>query len=774
MSLAVTEKITDGTVIFNPASHPVVFTLLPFSQTPNKEIRVQHVGGSSNTVTVQTDPTGIPRDSFPGGVYSVVLTDSVTNYFTVIKRPGISGVPAIIVAGVGSTGGSNSPVGSITSLTASEDTSTLQQDGDGNVTAAIDETIGVSPTGITVTTWLDKDDGEGTKLQQTSVMPDASNVIAPIEQMPTDPTEVNWTLWAAVGTYTADTPPTGASSYNFTVTAVGTVSPSVVTDAIFLDDPLTGDTMDYPVDAAGVRDWLPYCLQWTWPLTAVAPNLWFIFITVQKGTVTGGMWGPSTDAEGADESPLYNGRMAYSTQGVDISGGAIVDVPGGAMGLIGAYPANDATDRTFRFWLYAVSSMGTSPIGGGTGTIVLENVAWSGGTDHFDLTPEPHPASIDGALLALGSVTAVALNVAAINASTGALNANAVVDGLCSLPVGQLVYGSAIFSGPVYLSQGSAYPVIALLNSGIYLYGVAGPGNLGLASGPYVAVQNTGIGLFSGTGTQSLTLTPTSLTLWYANGDVTQPYFTLQSLAASIVNGNNSLTISSTLARIAASSTIYTSVTSTGVTVVNGNYSLQVQAGQLIIGYSTTALPAINGPAFTVSSLLLTMWSVNGNTSLPYIQMSSSGFGAFSGTGLAVTVGPGGIYLWSKNANASYPYVSLTSTLLELISGSSNVQVGSNGVTITSPTSIIQLGSNSSYPNAAVFTYNSLSTQIQGNDIRTGTIEAFSVQLSSFIVTIFSIPATATAGSDAIPSLSAGFLPITVNGNSYKLALFFP
>ena len=106
-----TELIGDGTRIFDASAGGVVFTLLPYAKTPNKPIRVQKLDASANTVTVQTDPTITPRDTFPGGVFVIVLTDNTLNYYTAIKKPGVSGVPAIVTGGVGSAGGTVSPTG---------------------------------------------------------------------------------------------------------------------------------------------------------------------------------------------------------------------------------------------------------------------------------------------------------------------------------------------------------------------------------------------------------------------------------------------------------------------------------------------------------------------------------------------------------------------------------------------------------------------------------------------------------------------------------------
>ena len=484
------------------------------------------------------------------------------------------------------------------SVSAAEDTGSLRQDGSGNVIATLLETITTSFTGISATVWLDHDDGDGPQLQGSYALNSSTVVESDTIQIPISATETNWTIWAAIGTYTSNTPPSGAVSDSFTVTSVGTVTAVEIIDAIFLNDPDTGQLIDYPLGSDGLQTWLPYGLKWTQPTDS---NVWYTFITAQKGHVASGVWVPATDAEGADEAPeLYTGRMVYRTATVPTAGTAIITIPGSALSGIGNYPENSAADRTFRFLLYCVSSLGTDSGGGGAGTIVLQSTAFTG-ADHFDLTPDAQSATLDGGLLKAASVLALSLNVAAINAATGALVANAVVDGLCTLPVSQLIAGAAIFTGDVFLSRGSAYPILELKNDGVYLFGAAGSGGItGLTSQPYLAVQSAAIGIFAGATAASMTLTSNVLALWTKNGDVSYPYLQVQATGVSVVSGSSSMTIKSSMVKAAYSTTIYTSVNSGGVSIVNGTYSIQVGATNIAL------------------------YSVDGNDGYPFMQLSSS------------------------------------------------------------------------------------------------------------------------------------------------------
>jgi len=638
--------------------------------------------------------------------------------------------------------------GAITAISATEDLTSLAQDGLGNVLVNIDETITVAAINTIVTVWLDHADGNGPIIQGTYNTP--TTTINPIfnVQVPTDPTSTSWTMWAAVGQYSGNAVPAGAVSFVFTVSNVGAVNPGDITTAQFLADPISGQLIDYPQQAGGLSAWLPYMLQLTQPSN---PNLWYWFLTVQKGNLAAGVWTPAPDAEGANEAPgIYVGRMVYSSQNVPGAGpGAIITVPGASMASSGNYPANSATYRTFRYLIYEVSSANTNPQGGPP---PVQQASAFTGADHFDLTPNNQAATLDGSLLASASVVANALNVAAINASTGALQANAVVNGLCTLPVNQLVYGSAIFTGPVYLSQGSGYPVMALLNSGIFLYGVAASGGgSGLTSSPYVAIQNTGIGLFAGGSAQSVTLQSGAVTLWYSNGVLSQPYLQLQSGGIAIANGQFGVTITSSLVAIGyysggysigATPTYYTSVTPSGVSVIAGSYTTSILATGITLSYS-------GGAAMTLSPSEIDLWTVNGNTSDPYVKINTS-------VGVQIVNGT-----YSLQAGSS------SITLSESVSG--------NQLKLTATNVTLQAGSGSysklvldSSGNATFTNTSGASTSINGNSIATGTISAQQYTGGISGIAPFNLVSTVYGSAGSV----AGYRTEIINGTTYKVALY--
>jgi hypothetical protein len=76
---------TDGLVDVLTAGGPVVFTMLPFVEIPNKIVFIRKQRGNANTVAVRRDPS--TTDTFDGAA-SVVLDDTDANYFTQIKVPG--------------------------------------------------------------------------------------------------------------------------------------------------------------------------------------------------------------------------------------------------------------------------------------------------------------------------------------------------------------------------------------------------------------------------------------------------------------------------------------------------------------------------------------------------------------------------------------------------------------------------------------------------------------------------------------------------------------
>ncbi len=434
-----------------------------------------------------------------------------------------------------------------------------------------------------------------------------------------------------------------------TTTPAGPVTATEIADAQFLPNS-AGVYIDYTTSADGTLTWTPHLLRLTLPSSGYARA---VFVTVQKGTVVSGSWTAADDKEGASETDLYLGRMVYIAELDAATRGATIDIPGASMDSSGSYPKNSATYRTFRYRIYVISTQSTSG-GDSSTTVVLQTGAFTG-ADHADLIPDNHPTTLDGTLLKDATVTANAMAQNAITAANGALAANAVVDNnIASVGVTKLVYGTTIFAGDVYLSRGTGFPVISLLNTGIYLYSAALGAN-GTIGSPYVVIQSVGIGLYVGSSSRSLTLTGSSLTLWYTNGYTGDPYLQLQSTGISIVSGSYSLTATASQILLQYSASIYTALNSAGLRVVSGSYSLTAYSTGITLSYGSIASVAITTAGVTISNSNVTMYL---GTSSGY---SNSAVFTYNGLSTVITgnqINTGSVYcaeLFVNTATIHFP-----------------------------------------------------------------------------------------------------------------------
>lgn len=207
-------------------------------------------------------------------------------------------------------------------------------------------------------------------------------------------------------------------------------------------------------------------------------------------------------------------------------------------------------------------------------------------------------------------VLASMTNLAAINAATGAVNANHIVDAMVTSPaagggvnISKLIAGTNIFTGEVYLSRGSGYPVIALRYDGVTLFGQADGSGVGLTSKPYVRIQYNGVLVHSGVNA-SVLIDPSGVTLWSVNGNTTYPYALLTSASLLFKHGTASVTISAT----------------GGVAIVGGRFSLDLN------GVVTTIDNAVVGGSIGTVGFICT--SAGTNTSIgPGVIVLKSGAG---------------------------------------------------------------------------------------------------------------------------------------------------
>lgn len=397
--------------------------------------------------------------------------------------------------------------------------------------------------------------------------------------------------------------------------------------------------------------------------------------------------------------------------------------------------------RTYRFRIYAFSRLASdTTTTGGTDGPTLQP-CWSGGADYFDVNPASQPPALDLSQTNLNTVgnnfaivgdqfvlanlsgqTVNATNMAAdaITAANGALAADAVVDSnIASVNVSKLISGTVIFTGTVYLSQGSSAPVIELANTGIFLFGVANSGGTaGLTSDPYVAIESTGIGLYQGSSAASVVMTGGGIALYSVNGNTSYPYADLTSSALTFAAGSSSPTVQ---------------INSSGV----GLYS---------VGTNTS------DPYATLTSSALTFYY----SSTRYLQVNASGVGAYYSSSVYVTVASAGITLVNGNTTCALNSTSLILTT----SGSWNaVTINSSGQTTFTDAS-----------SATVTIYQGVVSASQFS----GSFLCPSNETIQFVGGL-TLASSASAGSDTLPSNPAGFIKILIgagSGTTYKIPYY--
>ncbi len=519
--------------------------------------------------------------------------------------------------------------------------------------AGLHTTIGVTPvidvdftTPRTVTIWFDFGSGQIvwqgwyslTAAGQTIRIGDSTLGTDGVRKsgdiwVPANATQGNWKVYCGAGRIDNGMDATAYATFGFTVVPVTACLPDGTTNAQFLPSPDTGDQIIYNKYDPGVWYWEYYCLQWTPPNINKDPNYWFTLITVQKGATIGGVWTPAPDPEGINESPTLSFLGRNHAEILQLPGLANDQVS--VLTKFGTRPAtwvippaqkadlSPNVYREFRFLLYNVSRLGTDTSGsGGAGTYTLQTSCWPGGKSFFILTPQPKvgdfdmraanpatitlpltggngqplgipPGGIGGDYLGPQSVHAINMAKDSITAANQALAANSVVDpNLVSMSISKVTYGTSIFAGDVILSRGPNLPVIVLQNSGIFLYGQAdaSSGAAGLTSKPYVAIQNSAIGLFQGGvngGSVFLDGASNAITIYNKNGDLTKPYFTVTATGLSLVDGSCSMAVNSNaLAFIDKVNGNRLDLNSAGVAIskgLNADGTVAVNANQVVL-----------------------------------------------------------------------------------------------------------------------------------------------------------------------------------------------
>jgi len=351
------------------------------------------------------------------------------------------------------------------------------------------------------------------------------------------------------------------------------------------------------------------------------------------------VWNPAPDFEGVNDDPSqYFGRWVTDTGALS---GSVSGLYPGLVSILGDNPPDwgdppltnpDGTPniyRTYRFWIYAASRLGTDPTTpSGVSTYTLQT-CWAGGADHFDVNPQAQPPALDltqanlnttsgqftvsgnkfkimpgslsGSDLQFATITANNMAAAAITQANAALAANAVVDSnVASVSISKLISGTVIFTGDAVFSRGSGYPVIDLSSTGLFLYGEgSGSGTSGLTSQSFVSIQYNAIGVFSSVNGQSVLLQGGFITLFSVNGNTSFPYATVSTGGLSFTAGASTTSITASQISIARSPASVT-INSSGIKILNAAFS------------------------FILTSLGFTLYSVDGNTSFPYVNMTTS------------------------------------------------------------------------------------------------------------------------------------------------------
>lgn len=416
----------------------------------------------------------------------------------------------------------------------------------------------------------------------------------------------------------------------------------------------------------------------------------------------------------------------------------------------------------------------TSPISGGNGTPLDISVTGPVTVTSKQITISP--LGITNAYIGAQAVQALNMATNAVTYANAAIAANAIVDSnVASTQIGKLIAGTVVFSGSIALAAGNGQAVVTMDNTGIYLFsdctasgsGVTPgtPGNptysaSGITSSPYVGVTASQIGVFgslSGGLQPSVTITGTGINLWSNNGDTGHPYATFTSTAfvynnssfqmtqsasqiqfkytsgpttysttinsTSIVlaSPGNTCTFSSTSVQLVSGS-YSTTISSTGMLFVGASGSVQITSigVQLINGsYSTTVtstgIKLLFGSTYSLvmASSSITLYSVDGNTSSPYMTLTSgAGIQVVSGTftgqlyqGLTFTdssvnrdveVAPGGTWFRAHDGGTG-AHSGLNPSQLSLNDGAGNAVsfTTGSGVTFTDSTNMTTAGPNS-------------------------------------------------------------------------------
>jgi hypothetical protein len=437
--------------------------------------------------------------------------------------------------------------------------------------------------------------------------------------------------------------PLGTSASADTV-AYGPCAATLITDAQLVDNPDTGEPLQYIRHDPGIWLWNLYGIRWTRPQDR---NYWFSFVTYQKGHVDSGTgaWVPAADDEGRDEAPgLYYGRELAA------SGAAEAALPTGATGIIewrGNVPPDlkmppakllDGSanpDITYRLWMWCVSVIGKQAAGS-AGAITLETFAWPGALDHLDVTPTPQSPALDAERLnpaTLGDGVGIALGKLAAKVTSGL-----EFDG----------------TGHIKVKNGS---------------GIAFDGSGNVTVNPGVGLQIDGSGFLTvkpGTG-----LTADAGGVYIPGGAITNALLAALSVATAQLQDN-----SVTSAKVYSLDTakLYAGVAKIGTALIANGAITNALLGNAVVGTANIQNAAITNALVNdlgVSKLTAGTATFSGDVTL------SRGSGKPS-----IVLANSDITLYTVDTNTAYPYLRVTGSALSIHNGNYVASIGTTAISL--------------------------------------------------------------------------------------------
>jgi hypothetical protein len=292
-----------------------------------------------------------------------------------------------------------------------------------------------------------------------------------------------------------------------------------------------------------------------------------------------------------------------------------------------------------------------------------------------------------------------------------------------------------------------------------------------------------GTALFTGTATFAYT-TGQALQIGAAGAVLCDNYasptctVTVTASGATVAKGSNSMAVTASGWAVSGPSGSMTG-TSGGITITNTNVSTQVAANQIQMVYTGGGTMTLNssglefvsgnynlllGPAVGAGSVPALVMYANGNT----LEMTSAHMKFTDFSGHTLTMDGTSVALVA----GSYSFT-LTASAATMAYGSNNLQLLATGVTITAPTCKMELGTNTGFPNSAIFTYLGTATYITGNSISTGSITVAGLNITVGVTFNPGLSySSATAGSATLPANPVGFLLMTVGSTGYKVPYY--